>query len=538
MAKRKIVPNNKNKRKKRNEQSSKREEETIDEREKILVEQEDENSTVSSTQDLEAMERMVNNVEESSDDDDNDNDEDSFEDDFGDGSKESEEISTDEDEYENGMDVDVDADIDLDPLNDHQEESPSERTSAITVTDTMGTQQVDDAENWNLDMRNLLTTNSHQVDTIALYDKKNNKSNSQSSVVIPTIDVGGVDVNEEYLLNKAKEGCSHLLEGLWQLDTEKSDAGPVATLPTFFKERTPRALPPPEQKAETKWEKFAKERGIAPKEKRSRKVWDELTNSWTYRTGYEKAASLNDPKSWPIMEVKGNDDPFEDPWQKARDEKKKRLDKNTDNRMRNAERAGLLAKGTATRTLKAKTNVRESGRKGGNMDNHNIRERIVPAGIPIDLNNNTNTNNNRNYSNDIKSPSTDPAKRGKELTKLALYATQRSTASLGKFDSMREGEPERKKVLSKLTKRKYESSTDKTVLQNESNKNRKVLDHVLNGGGSKAKERAIRKGEYAKGETGYDYDFEDGLSGNDPYKKKKGRAGMGKMRKVTKKRAK
>ena len=81
-------------------------------------------------------------------------------------------------------------------------------------------------------------------------------------------------------------------------------------------------------------EKFAKERGIAPKEKRSRKVWDEATQSWAYRTGYQKATSMDDPESWPIMEVKRNDDPFENPWQRARDAKKERVEKNTMNKLR------------------------------------------------------------------------------------------------------------------------------------------------------------------------------------------------------------
>ena len=52
-------------------------------------------------------------------------------------------------------------------------------------------------------------------------------------------------------------------------------------------------------------------------------------------------------------------------------------------------------------------------------------------------------------------------------------------------------------------------------------------------GGGRAKERAIRRGEHARGETGHDYDYNDG--GYAGYKKKKGRAGIGKMKKVTKK---
>jgi len=271
--------------------------------------------------------------------------------------------------------------------------------------------------------------------------------------------------------------------------------------------------PPPKQKEDTKWDKFAKERRIAPKEKRSRKVWDEQTGEWAYRTGYDKASSPNDPLSWPIMEVRRNDDPFADPWEKARDAKKDRVDKNTMNKMKNAENAGDLEKGTSRRIIKGKQAEREKGRVGGRLDMKNFKN--IPTGIPMDM---------------------AKMQRGKDKTKLALLATQTSTASLGKFDQMREGEPERRKSIAGLKKRKFESGTSKEVVQSEAKKTMKILENVITGGG-KSKERAIRRGEHARGETGHDYDFDDGL-GPSKYKKKKGRAGIGKMSKVTKKMAK
>merc|ERR1711874_636355 len=182
--------------------------------------------------------------------------------------------------------------------------------------------------------------------------------------------------------------------------------------------------------------------------------------------------------------------------------------------MKNAEMGGVLERGTARRVLKAKKEAREKGRAGGNMDLKNFT--TSPAGIPMDL--------------------VEGKQRGKSLTKLALMATQTSTASMGKFDKMREGEPERRKSMSGLKKRKYESATSESVVKAESKKSLKVLENVIAGGG-KAKERAIRRGQYAKGETGHDYDFDDGL-GPSTYRKKKGRAGIGKMKKITKKMAK
>mmetsp|Transcript_418 Transcript_418/g.443 ORF Transcript_418/g.443 Transcript_418/m.443 type:complete len:477 (+) Transcript_418:133-1563(+) len=437
--------------------------------------------------DLETMEKMLANDGSNSE---SDGDESMGDEDFND--ENSIENESDDEEEE----VSDDESMDEEETNDDTEEEDN---------------IVEGEEKCNLDLRNLLATNSHQVNQKKLY-----KKDVEENITSTTICVNGIKTaNEEYLLQKASEGCAQLLSGLWKLETEKTDAGPMAELPTYVEIVTPRELPPPQQQKETKWEKFAKERGIAPKEKRSRKVWDEATQSWGHRTGFDKAASANNPESWPIMEVKGNDDPFEDPWERARDAKKERVDKNTVNRMRNAEKNGQLERGTTRRVMKAKTEAREKGREGGKKDMKNFNN-APPAGLPLDL--------------------VDGKQRGKELTKVALMATQRSTASLGKFDKMREGEPERRKAMAGLKKRKFDSATSENVVKSEAKKSLKVLDNVFSGGG-KVKERAIKRGQYAKGETGHDYDFDDGL-GPSSYKKKKGRAGIGKMSKVTKKMAK
>jgi len=364
-------------------------------------------------------------------------------------------------------------------------------------------------EKCNIDLRNLVAFNTHQMNHKALFQKQSKVDNGETTILVDGIMIA----DEGHLMEKASEGCTQLLADLWKLDSEKTDAGPLAILPSYFTTVTPRALPPPPQKVDTKWEKFAKERGIAPKEKRSRKVWDDTVGEWAHRTGYQKASSPNDPMSWPIMEVKRNDDPFDDPWEKARDAKKDRVDKNTMNKMKNAEIAGDLDRGTTRRIMKTKQSDRESGRAGGRLDSKNFSD--IPAGVPMDM---------------------AEKQRGKDKTKLALLATQRSTASMGKFDQMRQGEPERRKAMAGLKKRKFESGTSKDGIKTEAKKSMRVLQNVITGGG-RAKELAIRRGEHARGETGHDYDFNDGL-GSSKFKKKKGRAGIGKMSKVTKKMSK
>jgi regulator of ribosome biosynthesis len=68
--------------------------------------------------------------------------------------------------------------------------------------------------------------------------------------------------------------------------------------------RLPREKPVPEQKAETKWEAFAKLKGIK-KTKRSRMVWDEEKGDWAPRYGYKRAN--DDTKAWliPVPENAG-----------------------------------------------------------------------------------------------------------------------------------------------------------------------------------------------------------------------------------------
>jgi Ribosome biogenesis regulatory protein (RRS1) len=220
-----------------------------------------------------------------------------------------------------------------------------------------------------------------------------------------------------------------------------------------------------------------------------------------YRHGYQKAN--NDAASWPIMEVKRNDDPYTDPWEKLRDANRARVEKNTENRMLNQEQASQLAKGTTRRLMKNLEAGRKAGKAGGNRD----RDGVLPIGIPIDL-------KATKASGKINSK-----KRGMESTMAALVASQRSTASLGKLDQMRDSEPERTKAMAGLKKRKFESATDKKVVASEAERGMKVLNTVMNGGGV-VREKAKRKGSLAKGETAYDYDFDDGL-GASAFRKKK-----------------
>jgi len=425
-------------------------------------------------------------------------------------------VDTPDSESESDVEEDVAASL----FKGQEEESESDDDSdgeENTKTSSSALQ----SEAYTFDLRNMLAINTDQLAMGTLYDsKKNAKSKKDLEIPLDPIRGASLEVNEEYLLSKVTDGCTQLIRSLWELPTEVSDAGPLVTLPTYDEVRLPRAMPPPPPKQETKWEKFAKAKGMPlNKEKRSRKVWDEATGSWMFRHGYEKANAKGN--EWPIMEVGATDNPYDDPWEKQREEKRTRVDRNIERRMKNEERSGNLLKGATSRAVKGKQAAYEVGKESGRKDSKSL-----PAGLPVDL---------KNSANPLKAA--ENKLRGKRSTLAALSAVQKSTASLGKFDRMREGEPERKKSLaSQNKKRKFASPTDKKVIMSEGQSSMKILNTVMNGGGV-AKAKDIRKGKFAKGETAYDYDFNDGL-GASTFKKKKGRAGAGKMKKMTKKRAK
>ena len=418
-----------------------------------------------------------------------------------------------------------DSDGEEEESSEAEEEGSSDDDESPQNADDVNTDNAGQNEQCTFDLGNLLSFNTHQVNAAELY-RKGGTSNSNLNkewydARPPTIEATTTTglpntVNESMLLAKAAEGTTQLLRELWKLPTEKTDLGLLAKLPTA-ETKLPRMLPPPPPKQLTKWEQFALQRGIAPKGKQSRKVFDEATGEWKHLTGSLDNKANAGPESWPIIEVKKNDDPMQDPWERLREEKKKRIGKNTESRMRNAERAGTLEKGSANRMMKnmkkqekQKVLMRQKEREMG---------LVAPVGVPVDMRSGG-----------------ERAQRGKPSTQLALKATQTSTASLGRFDKQIEGESERQ--LNKNTKkRKLDPSvtgnTNKKYLQTEAQKSQDILSKVMNG--SKQKDRDVKKGKYAKGETAYDYDFDDGL-GSGSFKKKKGRAGAGKMKKLTKKR--
>lgn len=84
----------------------------------------------------------------------------------------------------------------------------------------------------------------------------------------------------------------------------------------------PREKPCPTEKAKTKWEEFRAERGMAPRAKRSRLIFDPITNDWVPRWGQGSAKKIEEHHQWLMPEKGKHRTAGVDPFTYARAEKK------------------------------------------------------------------------------------------------------------------------------------------------------------------------------------------------------------------------
>ncbi|KAI0774522.1 RRS1-domain-containing protein [Fomes fomentarius] len=101
----------------------------------------------------------------------------------------------------------------------------------------------------------------------------------------------------------------------------------------------PRAKPLPKPKPPTKWEQFAKAKGIQ-KKRRDKKVWDEEKQEWVDRWGW-KGANKDKEVQW-ATEVPANADIDHDPAKEARDARKARVAKNERQHQQNLTKAAQV----------------------------------------------------------------------------------------------------------------------------------------------------------------------------------------------------
>lgn len=138
-------------------------------------------------------------------------------------------------------------------------------------------------------------------------------------------------------LQKGTELVQAIADSLFTLPSIADPDGPLVKLPQP-KTKLPREKHLPKPKPPTKWELFAKKKGIKNR-KKDKIVYDEQTGSWKRRHGYDR---VNDDKDVPIIEAKMSDEPGEDPFGKRLKEKKNRVEKQEKNRLQNLKQAAKV----------------------------------------------------------------------------------------------------------------------------------------------------------------------------------------------------
>ncbi|KAG7638899.1 Ribosome biogenesis regulatory protein [Arabidopsis thaliana] len=142
------------------------------------------------------------------------------------------------------------------------------------------------------------------------------------------------------ILTEGTKLVQEIANKIFNFPSTETNDGPIVQLPPPTT-KLPREKHIPRPKPPTKWEEFALKKGIQ-KRKKEKVVWDEQTNQFKRRHGYDR---VNDDNDVPIIEAKESDEPGVDPFAKRLDDKKKRVGKQEKNRLQNlkaAEKAGAL----------------------------------------------------------------------------------------------------------------------------------------------------------------------------------------------------
>jgi len=145
------------------------------------------------------------------------------------------------------------------------------------------------------------------------------------------------DAKEMALKAVSKANCQELINKLWQLPFVRSDGMVIATLPAR-KTELPRQFPVPKARPPTKWEQYARAKGIQNK-KKDKMVYDNVAKEWRPRWGYKRAGGDPTGESDWVVEVPRSADPFEDQFAKKKADSRERVAKNELQRLRNVARA-------------------------------------------------------------------------------------------------------------------------------------------------------------------------------------------------------
>ncbi|ODV88945.1 hypothetical protein CANCADRAFT_32366 [Tortispora caseinolytica NRRL Y-17796] len=109
---------------------------------------------------------------------------------------------------------------------------------------------------------------------------------------------GPEDNTEESLKSSARDSVQLMISQILQMPIKSTKEAVYVTLPEPST-HLPREKPIPQAKPPTKWEKFAKAKGITPKRKDGRMVYDEQTQEWVPKWGY-KGKNKSEQDQWAV----------------------------------------------------------------------------------------------------------------------------------------------------------------------------------------------------------------------------------------------
>ncbi|KAH3766860.1 ribosome biogenesis regulatory protein [Pelomyxa schiedti] len=218
----------------------------------------------------------------------------------------------------------------------------------------------------------------------------------------------------DYLRVTTQQAVQHLVANLFALPVaEEVPDGVVVKLP---KPTTvlPREKPEPLAKIPTRWELFARKKGIQQKKKAGR-VWNPETHSWRPSWGRDSAKKVtNQLDGWAVDDKPGVEDPFADATKKKKVAQKQQIINQVRN-IRSAARARNEDMGHSPLQLAPK----DLDRKGGDS---------MPKRTNVRFGSSMANSREDRFS----------AARSKVNDELAIV--RRSTASMGRFDPQLEGE--------------------------------------------------------------------------------------------------
>jgi hypothetical protein len=152
------------------------------------------------------------------------------------------------------------------------------------------------------------------------------------------------NLTKEQTFEKTKVNANKFYQALFSFRKTQPDRGVLEFDTPYYsislpkiEERLPRLVPPAKVKPETRWEQFRKEKGMAPRQRRDRKVFDPVTKRWLRRFGHNSIKKIQEKRT-AIIEVKPGQD-YVDPFEKMDVEKKLMLEKEKGRAIKNQMRA-------------------------------------------------------------------------------------------------------------------------------------------------------------------------------------------------------